>query len=143
MVSVIFSMVDVIFSMVKVIFLMVDVIFPMVNVISLMVNDIFSMVKTSCVLMVNNVKGFNSYLGQKSFIRQEAGRRFFHHSYSELFLAPKSQQIRQGRRFVRCFNFQAKKQPTGSSDVQTFKLKNGSVVTLELQKLLSLKIDLL
>ena len=136
-------MVNVISSMVKVIFLMVDVIFPMVNVISLMVNDIFSMVKKSCVLMVNNVKGFNSYLGQKSFIRQEAGRRFFHLSYSELFLSSKITKDQAGRRFVRCFNFQAKKQAAGLSDVLTFKLKDGSVVTLELQKLLSLKIDLM
>ena len=103
----VFAMVNVISSMVKVIFLMVDVIFPMVNVISLMVNDIFSMVKKSCVLMVNNVKGFNSYLGQKSFIRQEAGRRFFHLSYSELFLSSKITKDQAGRRFVRCFNFQA------------------------------------
>ena len=93
-----------------------------------MVNVILSMVKTSCDLMVNNVKGFNSYLGQKSFIRQEAGRRFFHFSDSELFLASKSQQIRQA---------------AGLSDVLTFKLKDGPVVTLELQKFLSLKIDLL
>lgn len=36
------------------------------------------------VIMVNNVKGFNSYLGQKSFIRR-AGRRFFTYLIFEIW----------------------------------------------------------
>ena len=40
------------------------------------IDTMVSVIFSTREIMVNNVKGLNSYLGQKSFLRQEAGRRF-------------------------------------------------------------------